>query len=178
MELRPRPPGREYRGYTRVAVRRWIKDPAERVVVPEHIANLSSSGYAKAFLESERHRAAVKKAPKIPAPLDSGFYEPEILTVRRSNNKRRYLQRHPDMKEPTSSQNGSSSKSSNNEKSSKSSKSSKSFKVEPVPPVKPISAVYGIAKIQEPFYKNCLVKYSGEVRFDLFGHITLAILFM
>ena len=99
MELRPRPPGREFRGYTRVSTRRWIKDPHDRVIVPDHIALLSSAGYAHLFKQSEKHRSAVKKNPNISAPLEKDFYEPEIDTVRRSK-KRKYLQRHPDMAQP------------------------------------------------------------------------------
>ena len=101
MALRPRAYGHEYRGYTRVAVRRWIKDPEQRVVVPSHLANMTPKAYAKALRDAEKHRAAVKDNPPRPEQLDSGFFEPEIYTVRRSKNKSGYLQRHPDMMEPT-----------------------------------------------------------------------------
>ena len=100
MELRPRPPGREYRGYTRVAVRRWIKDPAEEFYVPPEIERLSEIGFYVLRREAEKHRSAIKNKPQRPAHLDKDFPEPEIFTVRRSVNKAKYLQRHPDMMEP------------------------------------------------------------------------------
>ena len=102
MELRPRPPGREFRGHTRVSVRRWIKDPAERLIVPDHILNMSERSYMVAVRASERHRADIKDNPQRPPQLDSGFFEPEIFTFRRSTNQKKYLVRHPDMMEPTS----------------------------------------------------------------------------
>ena len=100
MAIRPRPWGRRYKGYTRVAVRKWIKDPAGRVVIPDHILRMDYEEYKAATKASEAHRAAVKDDPPRPNQLDSGFFEPEIYTVRRSP-KRKYLQRHPDMMEPT-----------------------------------------------------------------------------
>ena len=101
MELRPRPFGREFPGYARVAVKKWIKDPGNRMVIPDHIAKLTSHQYQKAMKASEKHRAAVKDNPDRPEQLDSGFFEPEIFTIRRPNKSKAYLQRHPDMVEPT-----------------------------------------------------------------------------
>ena len=101
MELRPRPFGRSHKGYVRIGVRRWIKDPEGDLVVPEHIARMERADYLAAMKASEIHRAAVRDNPSRPEQLDSGFFEPEIFTVRRSQNKSTYLQRHPDMMEPT-----------------------------------------------------------------------------
>ena len=100
MELRPRPWGRQYKGWARVGVRRWIKDPAERIVIPDRIKKMEYDDYIAARKESEAHRSAVKDNPSRPEQLDSGFFEPEIFTVR-SLTKAHYLQRHPDMMEPT-----------------------------------------------------------------------------
>lgn len=118
MALRPRPPGREYRGYTRVAVRKWIKDPAERMIVPEHILNMSESEYNRAFKVSVAHHNAAKKEIKRPSQLDSGFFEPEIYTVR-SKYPRKYLERQSSMMEPELGVKRSSKSSSSSSSSSK-----------------------------------------------------------
>ena len=102
MALRPRPMRR--RGYTRVSVRKWIKDPEQRVIIPDHVRLMSDYRYGQARKESKDHRNAVKDNPNRPGTLDSGFYEPEIFTTRRpSESSKKYLTRHPDMTEPTPS---------------------------------------------------------------------------
>ena len=100
MELRPRPPGKEYRGLTRVAVRKWIKDPADRMIVPPHIARMSPQEYARGFNLSVEHRAAVKNSTDRPEVLPDSFIEPEIYTIRRSSNRERSLQRQSNMDPP------------------------------------------------------------------------------
>ena len=90
----------EFKGYTRVAVRKWIKDPSGRVRVPDHIRILTRSEYKVEKERSKSHSSAAEKNSSRPLWLDSDFYEPEIFTVRRTDN-RPYLKRSIDMVEPT-----------------------------------------------------------------------------
>ena len=103
MELRPRPfRGPELKkGFVRISGRRWIRDPGP-IYEPDHIAAMSSGEYKAALAESKAHRKIIKKSPPRPAPLDSGFYEPEILTSYRRSDDKPYPVRQPTM-EPISS---------------------------------------------------------------------------
>ena len=102
MELRPGPFAQKLaKGYLRMSNRRWIKDPGH-IEVPDHIARMSSAERKTARAESKSRRAEYKKSPVRPAPLDSGFYEPEIYTTSRRSGGKPYLQRQVIM-DPTSS---------------------------------------------------------------------------
>ena len=100
--LRPRPKGKpmEFKGYTRVAVRKWIKDPCGQFRVPDHLQFSTRSEYKKEKERSKIHSSAAEKNPSRPSWLEKDFYEPEIFTVRRTDD-RPYLKRSTDMVEPT-----------------------------------------------------------------------------
>ena len=106
MELRPRPLrpwGQKIaKGYVRLSNRRWIRDTGN-ISVPDEFAHYTSQEHKDARAESKSARRAAKASPQRPAPLDSGFYEPEIATLRRRSNDKPYLQRQPAMDSPSNS---------------------------------------------------------------------------